>query len=93
MKAKRYNILNNCAEKLYKVSKDLVYYKLSINDFNAICKVCKYFTSHLDEDEIFVGIKNVADWFRKIEGFSVEEESSMYHIFIEDKENEVLNNK
>lgn len=97
MNIKRYKILNKCAEKLQKTVKNLEYYRLSMSDFNSICQVCKYFTSHLDDDEVFIGIKNVADWFRKIGGFSVEEEfsteenMSMYHIFIEDKENAVAN--
>lgn len=47
--------------------------------------ICKYFTSHLYEDETFVYNRNVTDWFSKIGGFSVEKESPMYHIFIEDK--------
>lgn len=85
MNTKRYEILNNCADKLFNISKYDDFQILSSFDIGEILQVCRYFTSHLNEDETFVGNKKVADWFRKIGGFSVEDESPMYHIFIEDK--------
>lgn len=82
---KQCKILNNCADKLFSISNDICYKNLSIAEFDKILQICKFFTSN-SYDETFIDDKNVADWFRNIGGFSIEEESSSYHIFIEDKE-------
>lgn len=84
MNHNRYKILNNCADTLDSNTNDIDC-KLSNYEFGKILQICKFFTSNSD-DETFIDNKNVADWFRNVGGFSVEEESSLYHIFIEDKE-------
>lgn len=84
MNEKRYEILNNCAKVLFDILNDIFYKNLSGAEFYKILQICKFFTSN-SSYETFIDDKNVADWFRNIGGFSVEDELPMYHIFIEDK--------
>lgn len=93
MNKKRHEILSRCSDRLGKIAGNLEHYRYSKHDFSAICEICKHFTAKLDEDEIFSSIKNVANFFGKTVGFSVEECDGQYHIFIEDKENEISYNK
>lgn len=85
MNEERYKILNNCAEKLFDILNDICYKNLSGAEFYKILQICKFFTSN-SSYETFIDDKNVADWFRNIGGFSVEEESALYYIFINDKD-------